>query len=180
MAAIFQTTHLKCIFLNENVWILIKISLKFVLNGPINYIPALVQIMAWRRVGDKPLSEPMVVDLLTYSVTFHEDVMTWMHCWSPVDSTHQRPVMKSVHISFIIRMNRLLNSRWFGTPWRPCDVTIMFPYHHPDPDLPLEGRPRYDRISQSPSQRQCRQYGTPEWQCCQSMSKCPETVRHRI
>ena len=33
----------------------------FVHNGPINNIPALVQIMAWHRSGDKPLSEPMVV-----------------------------------------------------------------------------------------------------------------------
>ena len=47
----------------ENVWILIKISLKFVPKGPINNIPALVQIMAWRRSGDKPLSEPMMVRL---------------------------------------------------------------------------------------------------------------------
>ena len=38
----------------------IKISLKFVPMGPINNIPALVQIMAWRRLGDKPLSEPML------------------------------------------------------------------------------------------------------------------------
>ena len=34
------------IFLNENVIILIKISLKFVPKDPINNIPALVQIMA--------------------------------------------------------------------------------------------------------------------------------------
>ena len=56
----------KSIFLNENVWIPIKISLKFVPKGPINNIPALVQIMAWRRPGDKPLSEPMMVSLLTH------------------------------------------------------------------------------------------------------------------
>ena len=31
-----------------------------------NNIPALVQIMAWRRPGDKPLSEPMMVNLLTH------------------------------------------------------------------------------------------------------------------
>ena len=37
----------KCIFLNENVRISIEISLKFVPKGPINNIPALVQIMAW-------------------------------------------------------------------------------------------------------------------------------------
>ena len=51
----------KCIFLNENVWIL----LKFVPKGPINNIPSLVQVMAWRWPGDKPLSEPMMVSLLT-------------------------------------------------------------------------------------------------------------------
>ena len=53
----------KCIFLNENVWTSLKISLKFVPNIWINNIPALVQIMAWRRPGDKPLSEPMMVRL---------------------------------------------------------------------------------------------------------------------
>ena len=41
-------------FLNENLWIMIKISLKFLPKGPNNNIPALVQIMAWRQPGDKP------------------------------------------------------------------------------------------------------------------------------
>ena len=53
-------------FFNENVWTPIKISLKFVPKGPINNIPALVQIMAWRRPGNKPLSEPMMVRLPTH------------------------------------------------------------------------------------------------------------------
>ena len=57
---------LKPIFLNENIRISIKISLKFVLKFPYNNIPALVQIMAWRRPGDKPLSEPMMVSSLTH------------------------------------------------------------------------------------------------------------------
>ena len=48
------------IFVNENVRIWIKFSMKFVPKGPINNIPALVQIRAWRRTGDKPLSEPMM------------------------------------------------------------------------------------------------------------------------
>ena len=50
----FPDDIIKSIFLNENVWVSIKISLKFVPKGPINNIPALVQIMAWRRPGDKP------------------------------------------------------------------------------------------------------------------------------
>ena len=56
----------KCNFWNENVRISIKISLKYVSKGPINNILTLVQIMAWRRPGDRPLSEPMVVSLLTH------------------------------------------------------------------------------------------------------------------
>ena len=54
------------IFLNENVWTPIKISLKFVPKGLINNIRALDQIMAWRRPGAKPLSEPMMVTLLMH------------------------------------------------------------------------------------------------------------------
>ena len=50
----------RCLFVKENVCIPTKISLKFVPKGPINNLPALVQIMAWRRPGDKPLTEPMM------------------------------------------------------------------------------------------------------------------------
>ena len=59
----FADDIFKRIFLNEIIWITIKISLKFVPRGSINNIPALVQIMAWRRPGDKPLPEPMMVNL---------------------------------------------------------------------------------------------------------------------
>ena len=53
-------------FLNENVWTLLPISLKFVPKVRIDDIPALFQIMAWRRPGDKPLSVPMMISLLTH------------------------------------------------------------------------------------------------------------------
>ena len=62
----FADDTFKRIFMNENFRISINISLKFVPKGLINNIPALVQIMAWRRPGDKPLSEPMMVNLLTH------------------------------------------------------------------------------------------------------------------
>ena len=62
----FADDRFKCILLNENLWITIKHSLKFVSKDLINNIPALVQIMAWRRPGDKPLSEPMLVSLPTH------------------------------------------------------------------------------------------------------------------
>ena len=44
----FADNTFKCIFLNEKVWIAIKISMKFVPKCPINSIPALIQIIAWR------------------------------------------------------------------------------------------------------------------------------------
>ena len=57
----FADDIFKCIFLTENVSMPIEMSLKSVPKGRINNIPALVQIMAWRSPGDKPLSEPMMV-----------------------------------------------------------------------------------------------------------------------
>ena len=62
----FADDIFKCIFENENVWISLKISRKFVPDVRINNIPALVQIMAWRRPGDKPLSESIMVRLPTH------------------------------------------------------------------------------------------------------------------
>ena len=62
----FADDTFKRIFVDENVRISIKFSLKFVPRGPIENTAALVQIMAWRRPGDKPLCEPMMVDLLTH------------------------------------------------------------------------------------------------------------------
>ena len=56
----------KRILFNENIRISIKISLKFVPKDPINNILTLVQIMAWRRSGDTPLSESMLVSLPTH------------------------------------------------------------------------------------------------------------------
>ena len=45
----FADDIFRCIFLNENACISLKISLKFVPKVRINNIPALAQIMAWRR-----------------------------------------------------------------------------------------------------------------------------------
>ena len=74
----FSDDIFKCIFLNENVWIFIKISLKFVPKVPINNIPAWVQKMAWCRLGDKSLSEPMLVSLLTHiRITRPQWVKSW-------------------------------------------------------------------------------------------------------
>ena len=56
----FPDDIFKCIFLDKNIYVSIKISLKFFPKGPINNFPPLVQIMAWHHPVDKPLSEPMM------------------------------------------------------------------------------------------------------------------------
>ena len=86
----FADDIFKCIFFNENAWISLNISLKFVPKVRINNIPALVQIMAWRRSGDKPLSEPMMVRLPTHICvarpqwvkdTLDDTVLTYLRQW---------------------------------------------------------------------------------------------------
>ena len=71
-----------CIFLNENEWLSIKISLKFVPKVPISNIPSLVQIMAWRRPGDKPLCEPMMVVLPTHICVTRPQWVNAMIAWA--------------------------------------------------------------------------------------------------
>ena len=66
MAAFFHTTYS-----NTFSWMKVyEFRSRFhyfsFLKGPINNILALVQMMAWRRAGDKPLSESMLVCLLTH------------------------------------------------------------------------------------------------------------------
>ena len=59
MAAILAHIF-NCIFLSENDRIPIPISLKYVPRSPIDNNPALDQVMAWRRPGNKPLPGPMM------------------------------------------------------------------------------------------------------------------------
>ena len=89
----FADDIFKCIFLNENVWISLKIPLKFVPKGPINNIPALVQIMAWHRPGDKSLSEPMMVRLPMHICVTRpqriKPILEWFHPFPLPDLLHR-------------------------------------------------------------------------------------------
>ena len=67
MADILADDIFKSIFLNEKDKIPVQISLKLVPGGPTDNKPALVQVMVWRRTGDKPLPEPM---LAQFTVTY--------------------------------------------------------------------------------------------------------------
>ena len=60
MAAILANDIFKCILWNENDRILLHVSLRLVCKSPVDNKPALVQVMAWRQIGDKPLPDPML------------------------------------------------------------------------------------------------------------------------
>ena len=65
----FPEDIFKCILVNENVWIFIEVQ--------ISNIPSLVQRMAWRCPGDKPLSELMMVRSLMHICATQPE---WVKC----------------------------------------------------------------------------------------------------
>ena len=77
MVAIFQT--FSCAF----SWMKIqkfrlRFHWRFFPKRPINNIPEMVQIMTWRRTRDKPLSEPMMVSLLTHICVTLSHWVNWL------------------------------------------------------------------------------------------------------
>ena len=103
----------KCIFLNENAWIPIKNSPKFVPKGPINNIPSLVQIMAWRRPGDKPLSEAVMVSSMTHICVTRPQ---WVDEWWPT-------------LQMRTYMHHLALMGWNDSIWASLD--LIYTNHHP-------------------------------------------------
>ena len=117
----FADDIFKWIFENENEWISPRISLKFVPNVRINNIPALVQIMAWRRPGDKPLSEPMMIISLTHICVARPQ---WVNTWHLKERRYKPPwyqlelsldIPVSAPQGLIVHHNykTLIPSKWF-------------------------------------------------------------------
>ena len=88
----------------------IKISLKFVPKAAVNNIPELVQIMAWRRPGDKPLSEQMMLKLLTHICVIRPQ---WVNlcCRHPVF-----PMCLQMHWVHA-RIMEILQTKYFDLNW---------------------------------------------------------------
>ena len=110
----FADDTFKRIFLNENVRIAIKISLKWVSEGPINNIPALVQIMAWSRPGDKPLSEPMMVRLIHGGWGKIADILQTTFS-STFSSMKMVEFWLKFHWSLFLRVQLTISKHWSGT-----------------------------------------------------------------
>ena len=123
----------KCIFLYENVWISFQISQKFVPAGPINNIPALVQVMAWHWTGNKTLSEPMMVGLLMHisftwpqwvkgPLLFRMKQTLFFNCiLSPAIITENNTHNRAIHT----RSFALLHSEWYVYQ---CQMYLYHPH----------------------------------------------------
>ena len=90
----------KWISLNENGSIFIKSSPKFVPKDPISIIPAMVQIIAWRRPGDKLFSEPMMFVYRRINAPFGLNELTVKLPVSNHNKTQQS--LNSIHNSWIV------------------------------------------------------------------------------
>ena len=110
-----------------------KTSLKTVPKGPINNIPALVQIMAWCRPGDKPLSEPMLVSFRTsICVTWPQ----WFKAWRGSNDTDQLPLenagfsirrVKACHLKPLLHIGVFCQKTVVTPPtWEPQTNAIKF------------------------------------------------------
>ena len=96
---LFADDIFKYISVNENVWISIEMSLKFVPKGAISNIPALVQKMAWRR-------QTIIWTQMTISLT---DICATRPQW--VNCSYLRPLSHRV-------LKKLLCNHRRGSWWR--------------------------------------------------------------
>ena len=128
----FPDDIFKCILLNENM-IPFNFSLKFISKGPENNIAVLIQIMAWRRPGDKLLPEPMVPNLLTHICvtrpqwvrgvkrqlrfvcfnTYSIDLIHWESC-DYRDVTSMITTFKAKHYDTLLIISEKYLHHWFG------------------------------------------------------------------
>ena len=84
---IFQTLFSNYISLRDNVCIWIQISLNCVTRVAVDDKSSLVQVMAWRRTGDKPLPEPMMAHF-----THRKPKVTMLHHGLSVTNTACRAI----------------------------------------------------------------------------------------
>ena len=115
----FPDDIFKCIFLNKDMRISYKISLKLASKGPIYNMLALFQIMAWRRPGDKPLSEPMMLRLPTHICVIRPQ---WVKpcTWQPLAVFLK---LHNVFLSLIlIYHSSIYNQTTFSLKYYTCSI----------------------------------------------------------
>ena len=126
MDAIFKTTFSNAFFFNENVWYSNVIPPKFDPKVWINNIPALVQIMVWRRPGDKPLSYPMMFRLLTHICVIRPQWVKGMILHNDVTTTLPQNAFAYIYIHTFLACSRACASKVFSLR-ADCGRVIVYP-----------------------------------------------------
>ena len=84
----FTDGILELIFLYDNCWILVSTQEKCLPEGPINNKPVLVQTIAWHWIGDRPMSEPIMVEVADQCMC-NSASMSWFGVgWTEAKITH--------------------------------------------------------------------------------------------
>ena len=144
----FPDDSFKWIFLNENVSISIKLSLKFVPNDPINNIQALDKIMAWHRPGDKPLSEPTIfyiyaslglneLNIIQTHQIISRPIFSWGFelLWSNTLSCKLQQEKWRWHSAHGWPLASVLSWWWRYRKWIEFEYDIVFPPLHSETSL---------------------------------------------
>ena len=143
---------------NKNELISLRISLKLVPKIQINNIPAFVQITAWRRPGNKPLSQPLMVSLLMHVCITQPQ---WVKCHKEKSLTHKwgkYTMLSSLRFwhlwkscSSCYKMMLILNLEhpvWLGQKFWPshigCSSVHIWSIHNCMNDLNLYHHTHYD------------------------------------
>ena len=124
MATISQTTLSSAFSWKKMSEFWFKISLKFVPKSPIDNIPALFQIMAWRRPGYKPFSEAMMVNLLTHICFARPQWVKIMYLLYRI-STYRTITCAICGIWRIFDWIWIFALRSFGATVRHCIMTLV-------------------------------------------------------
>ena len=122
----FPDGTIRRIFLSENVLTSLQNPVKCVSTVRINNKPALVQIMAWRRPGDKPLSEPMMVNLLTHICVTRPQ---WVNQWQQKVRFHLKiSRFFSGNIKWYLRL--VTKIQQYRPSWTALDsFAVFFSFH---------------------------------------------------
>ena len=120
------------IFMNEMFCILIKISLKFIPKGQIDNNQALVEIMAWRRKGNKPLSEPMLIRLTDAYMQHKGEMRLWFAAYmAPSNYLSQWWLVVGWTLTDVMAVQRFgIHYNLFQYNYKNCKKMLNYIFSH--------------------------------------------------
>ena len=109
------------IFLNENVWISLKISLQFVHQVRIGSISLVVNVMAWHRTGDEPLSESRMASLWTHICVTRSQWVNSSKLSDVYMCQYTKQSLVPIMSCRLIGASHSLSQCWHIVHWIPAD-----------------------------------------------------------